>query len=183
VPHFTYDQGALEISRPGLERLRIDHALSSTVDLVAEVCEIDFEPIGSTTYHRRSAARGFEPDAGYYIQHAEQMQSVREVDGETHPPPDLIIVVDATGEAANKLSTYAALGVPEVWQYAPVQVSIHILCDGVYESSMTSAALPMLTSDMLTRFVEQHQTLSSLAWRRMVREWAAQQDQVDRAGS
>jgi Uma2 family endonuclease len=182
VPHFTYDQGTLEIARPGIERVQIAHALERVFDSVAELFESDWVPVGSMTYHRKSAARGFEPDSSYYIRDAERIRGVKQIDAEIDPPPDLIIVVDVTGDAMNKLPTYAALDVPEVWQHVPEHVSIYLLRDGVYEESTASAAVPILTREVLTRFVEQDRVLSSLAWREMVREWAEQQAWAERAG-
>jgi hypothetical protein len=57
--------------------------------LVAEM-EIDIEGRGSTTFRRQDLASGFEPDEGFYIQHAELVRGKKQVDLAQDPHPTLL---------------------------------------------------------------------------------------------
>ncbi len=49
------------------------------------------------------------------------------------------------------------------------------LAGGQYEDVDRSGVLPSLTKSVLSEFCEQNKTLTTLAWRRMVRTWARAQ--------
>jgi Uma2 family endonuclease len=91
------------------------------------------------------------------------------------PPPDLVIEVDVTSPSLNKLPIYAALGVPEVWLYKGRQVMFHRLIGNRYEPVERSLALPCLTGEQATEFLQRGLTESPTAWFRLVREWAQKQ--------
>ena len=88
------------------------------------------------------------------------------------PPPDLVIEVEISSPAVSKLPIYARLGVPEIWLTDGRSVRILRLADGEYRASERSEVLPFLTESVLWEFLEQSRTLTTLAWRRMVRNWA-----------
>ncbi len=77
--------------------------------------------------------------------------------------------------AIDKLALFAAMGIPEVWRSEGERIIFHILVGGAYRESATSLALPMLTSDVLARFLEQSRTLPSPEWFRAVSAWARSQ--------
>jgi Uma2 family endonuclease len=88
------------------------------------------------------------------------------------PPPDLVIEIDITSPSFSKLPIYAQIGVPEVWRYDGTRAAIFLLEEGEYVEAGESVALPSLTSDVLTHFVEESTSLGSTDWLRRVREWA-----------
>ena len=88
------------------------------------------------------------------------------------PPPDLVIEIDITSPSFSKLPIYAQIGVPEVWRYDGSRTTIFILKDTEYAEALRSTALPPLTDEALSRFVEESKTFERTAWMRKVRDWA-----------
>jgi Uma2 family endonuclease len=175
TPRFTYSEGMLEIMSPSTEHEKINLALAMIAELVAEEQEIEFAPLGSTTFRRRDLKKGTEPDSCFYIQNVERIRGKNEIDLTVDPPPDLVIEVEITSPAVPKLPVYARLGVPEIWLHDGRAPRILRLAGGQYENSNRSGVLPRLTESVLSEFLEQSKTLSTLNWRRVVRTWARQQ--------
>ncbi len=93
--HFTDDQGVLEIMVLSLRHEKLKHILETLVEFLAAELAIDIEGVGSTTFLRADSARGFEPDACFYITtKADSIRRKEEVDLATDPPPDLVIEID-----------------------------------------------------------------------------------------
>jgi hypothetical protein len=80
--------------------------------------------------------------------------------------------VDITSPSLDKFPIYARLDVHEVWRYDGTRATIFSLEEGEYVEAGESVALPSLTSDVLTLFVEESTSLGSTDWLRRVREWA-----------
>ena len=121
---FAYDRGVLEIMAPSYEHDNLKHIIAVLVEVLAGELEIDIEGGGSTTFRRQDLARGFEPDACFYIQHAELVRGKKQIDLAQDPPPDLIIEIDITSPSLNKFPIFAALGIPEVWRHDGARVAI-----------------------------------------------------------
>jgi len=150
------------------------HALALLVEILAEELNIDVYGLGSTTFRRADLERGFEPDACFYIQQEALVRGKDEIDLTADPPPDLVIEIDITSPSLNKFPVFAALGIPEVWRYDGSRVSVFRLEGGEYIEQTESVALPQVTSEVLTEFIEQDKHLKRTAWLRRVREWARQ---------
>ncbi|MGH9396755.1 MAG: hypothetical protein ACRD18_07875 [Terriglobia bacterium] len=82
--------------------------------------------------------------------------------------------------AVSRLPIYARLGVPEIWLYDGRSLSILRLAGDKYDESRESGVLPPLTEAALSEFVDQSKTLTTLAWRRMLRGWARERRQQAR---
>ena len=172
--HFIYDEGILEIMVLSARHEQPKRALEVLVDVLAEEWDLNVVPVGSLTFQREDLQKGFEPDSAYYIAHASAVEG-REVDPALDPPPDLIIEVDVASPSLPRFPIFAAFGVPEVWRYDGSRVAIYLLEGGRYVEAASSSALPPLTADMATRFLEERRHLRSTQWVRQVREWARQQ--------
>ncbi|MFN7660439.1 MAG: Uma2 family endonuclease, partial [Dolichospermum sp.] len=98
--------------------------------------DIDFYPLGSTTFRREAAARGIEPDECYCF---DSEKSV----------PDLAIEVVVTSGGIDDLLIYQGLGVPEVWFWQNHQFSLYFLRDDKYEKISKSEFLPDLDLTLL----------------------------------
>lgn len=170
--HFTYDQGMLEIMVLSARHESLKHILALLVDLIAGEMELDIYGLGSTTFQREDLARGFEPDACFYIQHEAAVRGKAAIDLTIDPPPDLVIEIDITSPSLNKFPIFAALGVTEVWRYDGEQVTIFALRGDQYVVQTESIFLPPMTGKVLTELVEASQSLKRTAWLRRVREWA-----------
>lgn len=171
-PRFTYNEGTLEIMSPSNEHERLKEVMASVVDIIAEEWQVEFEKLGSTTFRRSDLQKGTEPDSCFYIQNVEKIRGKKEIDLFMDPPPDLVIEIEITSPVVNKLPIYARLGVPEIWRYDGRSAIILRLSEGRYETSEPSGVLPPLTQSVLTEFIQQSKILTTLAWRRMVRQWA-----------
>lgn len=154
------------------EHEALKHALEVLVEIFAEELNIDVRGFGSTTFRRADLDRGFEPDACFYIQQELRVRGKREIRLSVDPPPDLIIEVDVSHPSLNKLSLFATLGIPEVWRYDSAHVIILKLTEEGYEERVESTALPGVTSEALSQFVQENSQVQPTVWRRHVREWA-----------
>jgi Uma2 family endonuclease len=170
-PRFTYDRGVLEIMSPSAEHEEFSHVLTLLVNVVAEELDIDIRGFGSTTFRREDVARGFEPDSCFYIQSVERISGRTKLDLTIDPPPDLVIEIDLTSLSLDKFPMYAQVGVPEIWRYDGTELRIFHLENAAYVEREASAALPSLTSRVLTQFVADSKSLRRTAWLRCVRAW------------
>ena len=66
---------------------------------------------------RSRRGNGKEPDQSFYFANGPAIRGKATIDLEVDPPPDLWIEVDNRSSSKGRLPLYAALGVPEVWQY------------------------------------------------------------------
>ena len=168
----AFDRGTLEIMAPSFAHERPAHLLVQIVGILAEVREIDLIGAGSTTFKREDVARGFEPDASFYIQHSVDVRGNIEIDLHRDPPPDLVIEIDITHPSLDKLPIYAALGVPEVWRYTRQQMRIYQRDAEGYVAVDASMVLSGITGHDLTQLVESGYDMPRPAWLRSVRAWA-----------
>lgn len=169
----AFDRGTLGIMAPSFAHERPAHLLVQIVEILAEARTLDLIGAGSTPFKREGVARGFEPDASFYIQHAADVRSNTELDLDSDPPPDLVIEIDITHPSLDKLPIYAVLGVPEVWRYTGQQVFIYRHGADGYAMVDASTVLPGVTSRRLTELVGTGFALPRPAWLRQVRTWAA----------
>ena len=168
VPRLAYDRGDLEIMSPSSEH----ESVAYFVAVLAEEMRVNAYGVGSTTYRRGDIGQGFEPDSSFYIRNEERIRGKPRIDLSADPPPDLVIEVDITSPSLDKFPIYARLGVHEVWRYDGTRATIFLLKEGEYVEAGESVAMPSLTSDVLTHFVEESTSLGSTDWLRRVREWA-----------
>ncbi|MGO9272053.1 MAG: Uma2 family endonuclease [Terriglobia bacterium] len=172
APRLTYDQGMLEIMSPLRKHEKPNRVLAQVVELVAEELGVECEDQGSTTFRRRELKQGVEPDSCFYLQNVERIRGEREIDLAVDPPPDLVIEVEITSPLVNKISIYAGLGVPEIWVTDGLGVRVLRLAGRKYRATEQSRVLPPLTASVLSEFLAQTKTMKTLAWRKMVRDWA-----------
>src|SRR5439155_7660604 len=116
LPRLAYDHGVLEIMSPHLEHESANRALAAIIEITLEELDLDFINAGSTTFKREDLERGFEPDSCFYVQRAAQIAGKKRLDLTADPPPDLVLEIDITHPSLDKLSIFAAAGVPEVWR-------------------------------------------------------------------
>jgi len=60
--------------------------------------------------------RCFKADESYYIRNESIVRKKREIDLLVDPRPDLVIEIEMSRSAINKLSVFASIGIPEVWR-------------------------------------------------------------------
>src|SRR5262245_28553543 len=143
---------------------RLEQDVDSTVlgDLVVILTEELGLPLkrgGSTTMRRRKKQRGIEADACFWIANAHRMAGRRRLDLRQDPPPDLAIEVDVTHSSMDRMSIYAALGVPEVWRLDGDTLTFHVLgTEGTYSPAEHSRSFPVVSPGDLLPFLQETRT-------------------------
>lgn len=154
----AYDRGTVELRMPSQEHEWIKTTLTQVVEAIAFARDLHYRSLGSTTFGREDLGRGFEPDACFYLDHADVVSPDRPLDLTVEPPPDLVIEVDISRSSLDKLPIYATLGVPEIWRYTNGEVELQYLTEGAYRVVDTSQVLPGIHASLLTRFIDEPRT-------------------------
>lgn len=166
----AYYQGVLEIRMPTPEHEVDKELIGDMVKILLDELQLDWEPYGSTTFKRLEMAAGVEPDTCFYIQNARKMIGKRRINLSVDPPPDLAIEIDVTSKT--QLSSYMALGVPELWCYGNGKLQVFVLNQGEYvqvETSLIFANLPVIEG--ILQFLQLSLTQGSSTARRAFRQW------------
>jgi Uma2 family endonuclease len=164
APRFTYDRGELEIISPSPEHEWYNRLICDLVKLLARELRVDVLDLGSTTFRRADAERGFEPDSCFYVTHVRQVRGKKRLDLATDPPPDIVVEIVVTHPSLDKFPICAAFGIPEIWTYDGSHLSMYQLQGPEYVEAIASGALPELKASQLTEFLELGKTLGSVAW-------------------
>lgn len=146
----SYDSGTMQVMTLSLEHENYAEFISGIVRLLSVRLRIDIRFFGSATIKAQPRAKGTEPGACFYMQHAPAIGNRVQLDFTSDPPPDIAVEIDLHHESIDKLPIYAALRVPEVWRYDGRQLHILVLQGEGYVSARQSSALPILTEQLLT---------------------------------
>jgi len=155
VPRMTFDEGVLELMSPRRQHENIGSLIGRLVETYTEVRGIEIVTVASTTFKRKDLQKAFEADESYYIEHSEQIRVKEEVDLTIDPPPDLVIEVEITSSAIQKMKLFAAMGVSEVWHHDGERLQMNVLEDGQYRAVLSSHALPELFASAIDTILEQ----------------------------
>jgi Uma2 family endonuclease len=170
--HVTYDEGTMEVRMPSQEHERSAQLLGFFIPQLADELEVDFEPLGMTTWKRSDVEKGLESDQCYYIRNEAIVRERVELDLEVDPPPDLAVEVDITSSSLNRMGIYAELAVPELWRYDGRNLTMYQLQpDGEYRACETSLSFPGLRPADVERFIEVGRTTAKRQWAREIRAW------------
>jgi Uma2 family endonuclease len=175
VPRMTYDKGVLELVTPSMPHEEDADRIARLVDIVAANLAIPIRSVASTTFKRPDLERGFEADASFYVQSEAKIRGQREVNLSVDPPPDLVLEMEMSRSALDKLALFASMGIPEVWRCDGQRVAIFVLDQNRYRESPASLAIPALTSEVLTRFLRDSRAMLSPDWFQAVSDWAREQ--------
>jgi Uma2 family endonuclease len=95
-----------------------------------------------------------------------------EIDLLKDPPPDLAIEMDYSPHAIDRESVYAALGVPEIWQYDGARLAgMARSADGSYSVIESSIAFPFLRLADVERYLRESRSLREDVAVRAFRDW------------
>lgn len=136
----AYDRGKLEIMTPLPEHEVNKVYISNFVEILLEELDIEFCPLGSTTFKNQLMLKGIEPDSCFYIQHEAAVRGKNRLDLTIDPPPDLALEIDITNRSHPEI--YQSLGVPELWRYERGKLQILLLVGGKYVESESSNNFP-----------------------------------------
>jgi Uma2 family endonuclease len=171
----TYDRGELEIRTVSHRHERYKHLLGRLLDALTEELDIDVHGAGSMTFKREDLERGLEPDECYWIEHEGQMRNKLEYDEQNDPSPDLVLEVEISRSALDRMGMYAALKVPEVWRWDGQRLVYCLLRKGRYHEAAVSRSFPMLAAPEVVRFLNQKGTLGETKLLRAFRPWVREQ--------
>ena len=161
----SYNEGALQVLALSQQHEVYSTLIERIVDRVGSYLRIKALFYGSSTMRRQSKMKGAEPDACFYVQHAELVGKKTRFDFEVDPPPDIVVEIDLHHDSISKFPIYAGLGVPEFWRFDGDSMTIYHLREGEYAASEASEALPLLTGRVLSEFLartrgeDQHEIL------------------------
>lgn len=169
----AYNQGILEIVTPLPEHEINKNFITNFIEILLEELDRDFYPLGSTTFKNELMQQGIEPDNCFYIQNEALIRGKERLDLTVDPPPDLALEIEITSRSYPEI--YAALGVPELWQFKQGNLQISILEEGKYQVSARSSVFPqfpLMTAipDFLQRCKTQGRNRTMRAFRQWVRE-------------
>jgi Uma2 family endonuclease len=171
----TYDRGLLEIMTPLDPHESYKKLIGRFVEALTEELDIEIRSLGSRTCKREDLARGLEPDQCYYIQNERIVREVDQIDLNQYPPPDLVIEIDITNSSIDRLDLYAVLGVPEVWRYDGISLTIYRLEGKKYHSCEKSLTFPILSKEQVVRFLELRKMMGENSLIKSFRQWVRNQ--------
>jgi Uma2 family endonuclease len=154
----SYNEGVIQIMTISFEHEFCAACIEQLMGLVRSVLRIKILFFGRATMKSQAKLKGAEPDACYYVQHAAALGNRFRLSLETDPPPDIIVEVDIHHESRSKFPIYSALGVSELWHYDGTRLTIYQLQNEQYQEVPASPALPLLTQQTLTDFLQRCQT-------------------------
>ncbi len=112
---------------------------------------------GSATIKSSCQERGSEPDCCFYVQNAELVADKDTIDFSRDVPPDIVVEIDIHHSSTEKFEIYSKLRVPEFWLYDGERLRIYRFESETYVAVKKSVALPILSDDVLTDFLNRLQ--------------------------
>ena len=171
----TYDRGEMEIMTLSPRHENRKTILGRLIEALTEELDIDIAGFGSMTCQRKYLLRGLEPDECYWIEHETVVRGREDINLEKDPPPDLVLEIEISRSALDRMSIYAALGVPEVWRWDGKKLTVHLRTSrGTYRKSDRSKAFPFLPLTEFVSFLERT-NLSETQLLRSFRAWVRKQ--------
>ncbi|MDB5352929.1 MAG: hypothetical protein JWN86_4176 [Planctomycetota bacterium] len=131
----TYDRGQLELLTTSCEHERFKTISGTILTFLAFALDRGMISAGEMTFRKRFRERGLEPDDCDWISNHRRMLGKRDYEHDVDPPPDLVLDIELTSGALNKMSIYAGLGFPEVWRFDGETLRIHRIGDAENISS------------------------------------------------
>ncbi len=131
-----YLEGTLKIMSPSRRHESEKKRIAMLLETYFMEMDIDFYPLGSTTFRKQSIARGIEPDECYCINSEKSV-------------PDIAIEVVVTSGGINSLEIYQGLKVPEVWFWQKSQFFLYSIQENGYDKISRSQFLPDLDFELL----------------------------------
>ncbi len=170
----AYDRGTLEIMTPLPEHEINKIFISNFIEILLEELDLEFCPLGSTTFKNKLMNLGIEPDNCFYIQNEAAIRGKERLDLTVDPPPDLALEIDVTSRTHPHI--YQALGVPELWLFENDKLQINVLQDGQYIESEFSQNFPQfLLKEVIPQYLNRCKTEGRNKTMKAFRAWVKQQ--------
>jgi Uma2 family endonuclease len=170
----AYNRGMLEIMTPLPEHERSKENISDFIKTLLEEFDIEFLPLGSTTFKNQLMSQGIEPDNCFYIQNEALLRGKDRIDLSIDPPPDLALEIDVTSRT--NVEIYQTLGVPELWRFENSKLQVNILENGIYTEVEFSPYFPNIPlSEVISQYLKKLKTESRNKTMREFRAWVQKQ--------
>jgi Uma2 family endonuclease len=171
----AYDKGLVEIMTPLMPHENSNRLIEVFVGVLCEELGLEIKRAGSLTLTRDDLERGAEPDSSYYIQNEPLVRDKAEIDLDNDPPPDLVLEVEYSRSRIDKLSLYAAMGIPEFWRYNGSILRIYRLELGQYVQPNNSPTFAPIAVTEIPKFLQQSRKVGEITCTRNFRNWIRQQ--------
>ena len=155
VPRMTYDEGVLEMMSPKRKHENLGCLIGRMIEAYSEIRGIEILSVASVTVKRSDLQKAYEADESYYVSNIDRVLAKEELDFEVDPAPDLVVEIELTSSAIDKLELFAAMQVREVWWHDGDTLQIYRWTNGQYEPIPSSVELPGLEASLIDRFLGQ----------------------------
>jgi Uma2 family endonuclease len=142
------------------------------LETIAEEFGLPIATAGQMTFQRKDLERGIEPDDCFWIAHERHMRTKKTWEPDRDPPPDLVLEIEVSRSALNRMGIYAALGVPEVWCCDGDSLRVYLLqTDRTYQRADRSPTFPAVPPEGIVPFLELSEKTDYLGMVRAFRAW------------
>ncbi|MEH2078604.1 MAG: Uma2 family endonuclease [Nostoc sp.] len=170
----AYDNGTVEVMTPQMPHENSNRLIEVFVGVLCEELGWEIKRAGSLTLTRDDLQRGAEPDSSYYIQNEALVRDKENIDLATDPPPDLVLEVEYSRSAIDKLRLYAAMGVPEFWRYNGSVLRVYTLASEQYSEVETSPTFVPVSVKEIPQFIQEAKKNGEIATTRAFQAWVQQ---------
>lgn len=171
----AYESGTVEIMIPLMPHENSNRLIEVFIGVMSEELGLEIKRTGSLTLTREDSERGGEPDSSYYIQHESLVRGKENIDLATDPPPDLVLEVEYSRSAIDKLVLYASMKIPELWRFNGSVLRVYSLTDGQYTEVEFSPTFNRILVREIPLFLQQAKAKGENATIRDFRTWVKQQ--------
>lgn len=171
----AYDSGIIEIMTPLMPHENSNRIIEVFIGVMCEEMGLEIKRTGSLTLTRDDLERGGEPDSSYYIQNESRVREKDNIDLEKDPPPDLVLEVEYSRSAINKLNLYASMNIPEFWRFDGKTMRLYALVGKQYTEVEISPTFHPIPIKEIPRFLQQAKKNGENATTREFRAWVRQQ--------
>lgn len=170
----TYDNAIVEIMTPLMPYENSNRLIEGFILVLCEELGLEVKSTGSLTLIRNDLEKGAEPDSSYYIQNEFLVRDKENIDLDKDPPPDLVLEIDFSRPKIDKLSLYAAMGIPEFWQYNGTVLRIYTLSASKYSEIEFSPTFVPVKVREIPQFIQESKKIGQLATKNAFRTWVRQ---------
>jgi Uma2 family endonuclease len=156
--HLTYKKGVLTFMPVTELHELLTSLLHNFITLTGLALQMNIIPTGKATMRSERLSYGVEPDWSFFVSKADIHQIKNYVSDELELAPDIVVEIDVHHPSDDKFEIYSGFGISEFWQYTGGRLRIFRLQEpGEYQETEQSAELPVLTSAVLTEFLQRGQ--------------------------
>lgn len=170
--HITFNKGTLTIMPVTELHELLTGLLHDFIRFAGLFLRTNVIATGKATLRSEKRNLGVEPDLSYFVSKADIHEIKRNVLNELEMPPDIVAEIDFYHLSDDKFEIYAEFKISEFWQYQDEKLKIFELREnGEYKEIEHSKQLPILTSAILTEFLNRGQNEEQLKVLMDFQEW------------